>query len=316
MPLAIGMILAGLVLLTFAADRFVLAAARLSRLWGLSPLLVGALVVGMGTSAPELLVSTLAAWDGNLDLGIGNVVGSNVANVTLVLGACAVVRPLQGQPGVLQREGLLALIAALALLAALLDHRLVPLEALALLGGMVLAAALMVRWARRQERTGELRDAGDEDGEPAARPSIPREVTLGLLALAGTLLGAELLVHGASEIARALGLSQGFIGMTVVAVGTSLPELATAVAGARRNQHGLVLGNVLGSNLFNTLAVAGCAGLVAPGPVDPSFVDAASFMVLAAALAGLFAITAHRIVRVEGLALLAAFAWFLAFVRP
>ncbi len=308
------MLLAGLLLLAFAADRFVLAAARLARLWGLSPLLVGALVVGMGTSAPELLVSTLAAWKGDLDLGLGNVIGSNVANVTLVLGASAVVRPVQGQPGVLPREGLLALIAAFALLAAVLDAHLAPLEALALVCGMVVAAGLMVRWARRNERAGPVHDAGEEPAHP--HPSVRREVAWGVLALAGTLLGAELLVRGATRIAHAMGLSQAFIGMTVVAVGTSLPELATAVAGARQGQHGLVLGNVLGSNLFNALAVAGCAGLVAPGPVDPGFVDAAAFMVLAAALAGLFAITAHRIVRMEGLALLAAFAWFLAFVRP
>ena len=307
MTLDIVMLVGGLVILAFAADRFVVAAARLSRRWGVSPVLVGALIVGMGTSSPELLVSVLAAVDGELDLAIGNVVGSNVANVTLVIGVTALVAPLVGSARVLRREGIAMLLAVIALTVMIYDLRLTRVEGLVLLGGMVVAAIFIVRWAKAD--TDVAVASLEQDEPPDVR--VGKEAVLGVLSLAATLAGAELLVRGGSAPAAAMGVGPAFIGMTVVAVGTSLPELATSVAGVRRNEDDLVVGNVLGSNLFNALAVAGAGIVIGPATIEPSFRVGAIAMVVSAALAGWFALTGRKVVRWEGLLLLIG---FLAFV--
>ena len=298
------MVVAGLLLLAFAADRFVTAAARLSHHWGMSPVLVGALIVGMGTSAPELLVSGLAASKGELDLAIGNAVGSNVANVTMVLGGTAMLAPLAGNLAVLKREGA-AMFLAVAMLAVMLwDLEVTRIEGIVLLLGMVVAAFLIVRWARLDRSA----DSDDEDTGDAVRPAV--EIGFGALSLALTLLGAELLVRGGTSLAESLGVGSAFIGMTLVAVGTSLPELATSIAGIRQGEHDLVLGNVVGSNLFNALAVAGLGGSLAPGVIDPGFRLGAVAMVLCSALAGFLAVTGRELVRWEGLVLLGGFAGY------
>lgn len=307
---ALGMLVTGMVLLTMAADRLVLAAARLSRYWGMSPILVGALVIGMGTSAPELLVSGLAGLGGQTDLAIGNVVGSNVANVTLVLGATALIRPIPKTQQILVREGALMLVAVATLTAVIYDLRLDRLEGVLLVGGMVLAAWLLIRWARHDAARMPLVFANKHPRQPGGI-RWPRELAIAVVCLAATVGGAQLLVSGATTLAEALGLASAFVGMTIVAIGTSLPELATAIAGARRNENEIIVGNVVGSNLFNALAVAGVAGILGPGHVDPSFVPTSVVMVGAAALAGVFAATGGRLSRSEGLVLLTAFAGFI-----
>ncbi|MEX1366959.1 MAG: calcium/sodium antiporter, partial [Nannocystaceae bacterium] len=309
-----AMLVTGLAILALAADRFVVAAARLSRRFGVSPVLVGALVVGMGTSAPELLVSALAAVDGELDLAVGNAVGSNVANVTLVLGITALFSPLTGSARVLRREGVAMLVAVTMLAGMLYDFELSRIEGIILLCSMVVAAVFIVRWAKQDTELGvssleQNDEAAEAEGEIEIRPG--REVALGLLSLAATLAGAELLVVGGSALAEALGVGSAFIGMTIVAVGTSLPELATSLAGVRRHEDDLVVGNVLGSNLFNALAVAGTAAIISPGPVEPRFRVASITMVVCAALAGWFAFSGRKLVRWEGMLLLIG---FLAFV--
>lgn len=299
------MLVAGLLLLAFAADRFVVAAARLSRKWGMSRVLVGALIVGMGTSAPELLVSALAAAGGEVDLAIGNAVGSNVANVTMVLGTTAVLAPLAGNLMVLQREGAMMFIAVTTLAVLLWDLSLSRIEGICLLVGMGVAAWLVVKWAKL--------DAGrtpDAEADATIAISVRREIGFGVLSLAATLLGAELLVSGAVELANGLGIASAFVGMTIVAVGTSLPELATSIAGIRHGEHDMVLGNVVGSNLFNALGVAGLAGAISPGTIDPSFRLGAISMVLCSALAGGLATTGRQLVRWEGSVLLLGFIAF------
>ena len=303
-----AMVVVGLVLLAFAADRFVLAAARLARLWGISTVLIGALIVGMGTSAPELLVSVLAAIEGELDLAVGNAVGSNVANVTLVLGTMAILAPFAGNIRVLRREGLLMMAAVIGFAWALFDGALTRVEGIVLLVGMVLATLWVVRWARQDAEAGHVIAGVDQDEELIR---WPREVVLGLVSLVATLVGAELLVRGGVDIAKALGVGSAFIGMSLVAIGTSLPELATGIAGIRRAEHDIVVGNVLGSNLFNALAVGGTASVLAPGAVDPSFGVASIAMVISAALAGLLAFTGRKLVRWEGALLLVGFAGFI-----
>lgn len=311
-----AMLVSGLAILALAADRFVVAAARLSRRFGVSPVLVGALVVGMGTSSPELLVSALAAVDGELDLAVGNAVGSNVANVTLVLGITALFSPLTGSARILRREGIAMLIAVTMLAGMLYDLELSRTEGIILLCSMVLAAVFIVRWAKQDTDLGVSSLEQNDEGAGAEteagieiRPG--KEVALGLLSLAATLAGAELLVVGGSALAEALGVGSAFIGMTIVAVGTSLPELATSLAGVRRHEDDLVVGNVLGSNLFNALAVSGTAAVISPGPVEPRFRVASITMVVCAALAGWFAFSGRKLVRWEGMLLLIG---FLAFV--
>jgi cation:H+ antiporter len=310
---AIALVVLGLVLLTAGADRFVLAAARLSRVWGLSPILIGALVVGMGTSAPEFLVSVVAAAGDGLDLAVGNVIGSNIANLSLVLGATALVSPVADHVRTLRREGLLMLAAVILLAIVAWDGSLTLTEGIILAFAMVGAAVLLVGWARSDtEGTGVVTAELDEMTYDSGRPNPRFEIIVGIVALLATLGGAEMLVRGAQEIARQLDLSQGFIGLTLVALGTSLPELATVLAAARRNENDLVVGNLLGSNLFNSLAVAGGAAIVGGGALNTGFRPGLLFMLGVAAFAGILTATGNKLVRWEGFTLLAVYVAFVA----
>jgi len=307
---AVALLLGGLVLLTLAADRFVLSATRLSRAFGVSPIVVGALVVGLGTSAPELLVSALAAGRGEIDLAVGNVVGSNTANVTLVLGAAALVGPIAGRVQTIRREGGLMLVSVLVFGALLWNLYLGRIEGAGLMLAMFGAGTLLVRWSRHDSRAGVRPISPEAESDEPVR--VPMEIGFGLGTLAFTLVGADLLVRGASGLAEDLGISTAFVGLVIVSVGTSLPELATALAAARRGEADLILGNVLGSNLFNALAVAGIAGLIGPGQVVAAFRPAALFMVGSAFAAGVFVATGRRLVRWEGAVLLCVFIVFVA----
>lgn len=296
--------------MTLAADRFVLAASRLSRALGLSPILIGALVIGLGTSAPEMLVSSLAAGRGEIDIAVGNVIGSNTANLTLVLGATALVTPLVSRLRTIRREGGLMFLAMAAVTVLLWDLHISRLEAGALLLGMVGAGYLLVRWARLDAARGigeaaAAAAAAEQQSEQDVRIGV--EALIGLGALLLTLGGAEALVRGASRLATELGISAAFVGLVIVSVGTSLPELATAMAAARRNETDLVLGNVVGSNLFNSLAVLGIAGLAGPGDVAGEFNGVMILMMAAGAIAGLLVATGRRLVRWEGAVMLAMF---------
>lgn len=319
-PLALLFFVGGLIALTLAADRFVLSAARLSRALGLSPILIGALVIGLGTSAPEMLVSGLAAGRGEIDIAIGNVIGSNTANLTLVLGSTALVATIVSRMSTIIREGVLMLAAMGVATLLLWNLELTRIEAAGLALGMVVAAFLLVRWARSEPLPVELPDEGEsESGEEGSKEEIPAEeirvgveAAFGLGALLVTLLGADLLVRGATRLADELGISAAFVGLVIVSVGTSLPELATALAAARRNETDLVLGNVVGSNLFNTLAVLGIAGLAGPGTVSGEFNGAIIYMLITAAIAGAFVVTGRRLERWQGAVLLTLFLGFVA----
>lgn len=308
---AVTFVVVGLAMLTVAADRFVVAAARLSRIWGLSPVLIGALVLGMGTSAPELLVGILAAAQDRLDLAIGSVVGSNVANVTLVLGVITLAAPLAGHVRTLRREGLLMLASVLLLAALARRGQLLRPSGLLLLAAMGGAALLLVRWARRDTVAAPLVLA-ELEKLTAGRFSGRRESIIAVVTLLMTLSGAQLLVTGAGDVAQRLDISEGFIGLTLVAVGTSLPELATGIAAARRREQDLVVGNVLGSNLFNSLTVAGASALAGPGALEGDFGPAMAWMVVVSAVAGVLAFTSNKLVRWEGAVLVVAYAAFVA----
>lgn len=260
----------GLALLAFASDWFVVGAARVATAIRVPPIVVGAVVVGLGTSAPELLVTVLASARGEAPLAIGNVVGSNLANLTLVLGAAALTAPIVVDSRTLRREAPLST-AAVWLFAAALVVGLGVVTGAVLLAVLVAMLAVIVRTALRHRRDDGDSDGDDEleagvaDLERDASPSLVHDIGRAVAGLVGTLLGAQLVVSSALAVSEALGLSEGFVGLTVVAIGTSLPELVTGVQAARRGEDDLVVGNVLGSNLFNSLAAGGLIGVVAGG---------------------------------------------------
>jgi len=296
----------GLAVLIVASDRLVISAVRLSRAWGVSAILIGAVVVGFGTSVPELLVSALASADGRVDVALANVVGSNIANVTLVLGGAALVIPVVARRMTLKREGLLMLAAVTLLAAFLWDLRVERWEGAVLAVGMVVALTLLVRWSQSDVEAVSEAQSEVEEMAGAETTTVRLEVLVGVGALVATVIAARVLLEGALFIGDSLGLSDVFLGV-MLGVGTSLPELATALAATRRAETDLVVGNVLGSNLFNSLGVAGVAILVGPGPLLSLGRPVLATMVAVAVAAGYFAITGHRVVRWEGAVLVASF---------
>ena len=266
MPIAA--LIVGLLLLIWSADRFVEGASATARHFAVPPLLVGMVIVGFGTSAPELVVSALAASQGNPSLALGNAWGSNIVNMGLILGVTALIAPIQVRSQVLRKE--LPLLIGVTALSALLawDLGLSRWDAIVLLA----AFALLMGWSIREAMThGDDALAQETDAELQAHAlPLPRALlwlVLGLLVLVGA---SRLLVWGAVDIAQCLGVSDLVIRLTVVAVGTSLPELASCVAAARKGEDDIALGNVLGSGLFNTLAVVGLAGVIAPMDLEPA----------------------------------------------
>jgi cation:H+ antiporter len=303
----LGIVL-GLALLTVAADQFVVGATRIAARLRVSTVVIGAVVIGFGTSAPELVVSVLAGLQGSLDLAVGNIVGSNVANLTLVLGIAALISPVAVSSPVLRREAPMSLALVLLLGLLLQSGTLTRLDGVLLFTGLVIALSIILWSASRSRDVAALptADAVQEFLGSGGRLSLPRESIRTALGLLGTLGAAQLLVVSASTVARELGLSEAFIGLTVVAVGTSLPELATAVQAARRQETDLLIGNLLGSNLFNSGAVAAAAAFAGAGqPLGPSITGAGTvLMVGVATLATLFMVTGRQVHRFEGLVLL------------
>lgn len=294
---------AGLVLLTVASDHFVLGAARVAAHLRLSTVVIGAVVIGFGTSAPEMVVSALASAQGSLDIAAGNIIGSNAANLSLVLGLAALVTPVVVASPTMRREAPLSL-GSVLLFAVFIQGGLNRLEG-ALLGvGLVAALAVILRGARADDP--EIAVEVEEYLGDDATHTVAREWLRTGAGLVGTLVAAQILVASAITLAARAGLEEGFVGVTIVALGTSLPELAAALQAARKNETDLIVGNLLGSNLFNSLAVGAIAGLVGPGPlVDRSLETTGTLlMVTVAVIATVSMRTARRVVRWEGLVLL------------
>lgn len=262
MLLAFLAVVAGLVLLIWSAEKFIDGAAATSRWLGLSPLLIGMLVIGFGTSAPEMMVSVLAAMQGNPGLAVGNAYGSNIANIGLVLGFIALMAPLAVHSSVIRKEMPLLVVVMLVTGYMLLDGWVSRIEAVLLLIGLVVFIAVSIIRSRSQQDdplTAEVTES--LDSKPMSRGKSIMWTVIGLVLL---IASSRILVWGAVEIAVGFGVSDLIIGLTVVAVGTSLPELASSISALRRNEHDMVLGNVVGSNLFNSMAVVGLAGVIAP----------------------------------------------------
>ncbi|PRY63864.1 cation:H+ antiporter [Vreelandella songnenensis] len=252
----------GLVLLIWSAEKFIDGAAATSRWLGLSPLLIGMLVIGFGTSAPEMMVSVLAALQGNPGLAVGNAYGSNIANIGLVLGFVALMAPLAVHSSVIRKEMPLLILVTLVTGAMLWDGWVSRWEAAILLVALAVFIIVSIVRSKKQSNDPLIDDvAGSLDSKPMSRGKAIMWTLIGLVLLVAS---SRLLVWGAVEIAQRFGVSDLIIGLTVVAVGTSLPELASSISALRRNEHDMVLGNVVGSNLFNSLAVVGLAGVIAP----------------------------------------------------
>ncbi|WP_062310622.1 calcium/sodium antiporter [Demequina rhizosphaerae] len=314
MTAAILATLLGLAALAWSADRFVAGASAVAIHLGMAPLLVGMLVVGFGTSAPELAVSAFAAAGGNPEIALGNAMGSNIANIGLILGTTALIIPVIVHRGVLSRELPMLLGVSLVLGLTMLDGSISRLDAVVLL--LVLGAQLAWSIGAARRRPGEpeeeLAIEVEEREAREERAGMTRRAawgwTIGGIVL--LLAASRVLVWGAVGIAERLGWSDLVIGLTIVAIGTSAPELAAAVAAARRRETELVLGNVIGSNIFNTLAVVGLAALIAPMAVDQEAVTRDLPVMLA--MTGALLLMAYRpgdhgrISRLEGGVLLTA----------
>jgi cation:H+ antiporter len=301
-------ILLGLVVLVWSADRFISGAAALADNLGVSPMLIGLTVVGFGTSAPEVLVSIMAAVNGNPGLAIGNAIGSNIANIGLILGVTALVIPLSVHSSVLKREYPLLLGVTVICLVLMWDGD------LNLFDGAILVMMLIAvfGWMIYTAKTGEADPiAGEYDAEIPHDVPTRKALFLLIIGLFFLLLSSRLLVWGATHVAIALGVSDVVIGLTIVAIGTSLPELAASITSAMKGEDDIAIGNVIGSNLYNMLAVLSIPGLVAPGSF-PSVLLSRDLPVMFGLTLFLFFMgygfgKQGRINRIEGLGLLLCF---------
>ena len=269
---AIIALVVGFVAVVWGADRFVYGAAGLARNFGVSRIVIGLTIVAFGTSAPELLVSGMAAAAGSREMGVGNAVGSNITNSTLVLGAAALAGPLSVHSRLLIRE-IPVLFGAMAVAWCFLwDGELSRPEALILLAGMVLLITWLSMESRLEQVDASVAVGSDLDHDIPDSLPAPKAIGVFLAGLIFLLAGSRVLVWGAVAIAHDLGVSELVVGLTLVALGTSLPELAASVAAARRNEPDIAVGNVVGSNIFNLLGVLALPGIIAPGAVNRSVI--------------------------------------------
>lgn len=303
-----GLLIAlGLGLLFVGGEALVRGAVALAHRWRLPPVLIGLTIVGFGTSMPELVVSLRAALAGTPDIALGNVVGSNIANALLIIGVAALVWPIDTR-GLNLRRDLIVMLAAAAVLVLPFAQEIVGRGAgLALLAGLAVYLVTAFRQSRTAPEVGEV--------PPRGIGGLPGALTMVALGLVALVLGARWLVDGAVTVARDFGVSEAFIGLTIVAVGTSLPELATSVIAALRRQSAIAVGNVVGSNIFNVLGILGVTAAVAPVPVAPRFLLLDLPAMLAASLLLALLLRTARIGRALGAGLVVAYGayvWFAA----
>lgn len=313
MALPLLMILLGLIVLVWSADIFVEGAAAIARNLGMPPLLIGMIVIGFGTSAPELSVSALSAWQGNPGIALGNAYGSNITNIALILGITALINPIAVHSQVIKKELPLLFLVTLLVLIQLFDGELTRTDAII---ELTVFAGVMI-WMTRQGLQSPSDDSLEQEVEAELAEhsmSAFKAMTWLIAGLIFLVLSSRLLVWGAVSIARDLGVADLIIGLTIVAIGTSLPELASSIVAARKGEHDLALGNIIGSNLFNTLAVVGLASIIQPMPV-PHEIISRDWTLMALLTAALFALGYSRegdgrITRMEGMTLVGVYAGY------
>ena len=264
-------IIAGFAALIWSADRFIFGAAAAARNMNISPLIIGLTIVGFGTSAPEMLVASFASLDGSPAMAIGNAIGSNITNIALVLGAAALIIPLNVQSRILKKELPLLIVAMLLALVLLIDGALEFTDGILLFGSLILVMWWITRQALR-ERNHDVLEDEFEDEIPSG-VAMPRAIFWLVAGLILLIASSKLLVWGAVNIATAMGVSELVIGLTIIAIGTSLPELAATIAGALKDEHDIAIGNIVGSNLFNTLGVLAIPGMLAPASLAEGIME-------------------------------------------
>ena len=312
----IGYIVAGLLLLIWGADRFVHGAAATARNLGIAPLLIGLTIVAFATSAPEILVAVVAAVRGEPGLAIGNAIGSNIVNIGLVLGVTAVIRPISLESATLRREMPALLAVSLLTVSLFLDQIVSQVDGVVMLTGLVIVMFWLARLGLRSAENDPI--AQDYEAEIPSDVSMPMAVVWIVVGLGVLLLGADWLVEGSIGVAKILGVSEVVIGITIVAFGTSLPELAVSLVSALKGEYGLAIGNIVGSNIFNLLAVIGVAAAIHPTTIAPTVLSLHIFVMAAFTLV-LFAMTYDydgkgQLTRLEGLALVMAYGAYTAYV--
>jgi len=312
----VGAIVAGLTFLIWGADRFVHGASASARNLGIAPLLIGLTVVAFATSAPEILVSIVAALQGEPGLAFGNAIGSNIVNIGLVLGVTAIVRPIPLKSATLRREMPALLAVSLLTVSLFLDTRLSRPDGIVMLTGLIIVMIWLARLGIRSSATDPIKM--DFEAEIPDNVSMKAALFWLSIGLGALLIGAEWLVNGSIGVAQSLGVSEIVIGITIVAFGTSLPELAVSLMSALKGEYGLAIGNIVGSNIFNLLAVIGVAATIHPAAVAPSVLSLHIFVMVAFTLV-LFAMTYDydgkaMLSRLEGIALLVAYIAYVSYV--
>ena len=310
--LSVMAIIIGFGLLVWGAERFVHGAAAIAQNFGVSPLIIGLTVVGIGTSAPEILISVVAAYQGNPDLAVGNALGSNITNIALVLGITAIVMPLTVKSETLRREYPIMFIIMLVSLMLVMDHHLGQMDGLILISGLFVMLYWMIQQGKKQKR-----DPLEKEFEQEI-PDISTQKALLWFAIGLVLLivSSRGLVWGSVNIAKAAGISDLVIGLTIVAIGTSLPELAASIMSALKKEPDIAIGNIIGSNMFNLLVVFGIPGLMSPHTIDAAILERDFPFMIGLSIA-LF-IMAYgfkgegRINRYEGSLLLGSYATYMA----
>jgi cation:H+ antiporter len=302
----------------WSADKFVLGAAGTARNLGVAPIIIGMTIMGFGTSAPEILVAGIAAWNDNPGLAIGNAIGSNIANIALVLGIASLVAPMCVNSNTLRREFPILLFVMLLALALMIDGELSQLDGVILISTFTAVIIWMIRLGlQTRSKTDPLQtEFTDEIPTGLSTKAATLWIIIGLVVL---VLSSHLLVWGAIGIAKSFGISDLVIGLTIVAIGTSLPELAASVMGALKGEHEIALGNIIGSNIFNTLAVLGLTGVIAPNQFMPEVLQR-DFPVMIGLTVALFFMAygfrggPGRINRIEGGILTCSFVGYLLFI--
>lgn len=313
MLLSLAAVVVGIVVLVWSADRFVDGAVQVARHYNMPTFLIGMVIIGFGTSAPEMIVSAVSALQGNPQIALGNAYGSNITNIALILGITALMKPILVDKNALTREMPILLAVSVLAIVQLYDLSVSRFDAILML---FVFAVVMARNIYNGKRS---RVAFLENQEP-----IEKKITLGksvfflILGLVFLIISSRLLVWGAVSIAHYFGVSDLLIGLTIVAIGTSLPELASSIAAVRKGENDIALGNILGSNLFNTLAVVGIAGLISPMKADPEILyrdlPIMAFLTLILIPMAFRRQKENRINRISGFILVLCYASYIAFL--
>jgi cation:H+ antiporter len=305
----ITIFIVGLIVLSWSADRFVYGASALAKNFGIAPMLIGLTIVAMGSSAPEIVVAATASLNGSPNTAVGNAIGSNITNIALVLGITALIKPLLVSSGTLRREFPILLIVSGIAVYILSDQNFTKIEGVTLLVLFIFTIGGMAWLSLRVDKDDPLIDENElEIPNDVSNSTAIMWVIIGIVMLP---LSAHFLVESAVFIAKYFGLSDLIIGLTIIAIGTSLPELAACVAGVLKGEDDLAMGNIIGSNIFNILAVLGVPGVIAPGFIDADAANRDMYVMLAlTVLLLIFSFNlrgTRRINRVEGAFLLSCF---------